>query len=301
MVHSAKEVLMVEPARFYSNPQTVDDNAFQLAPPGEGQGSMQVRASLEFAAYRKALEEAGVTVRLYRDYAQNDTPDSIFPNNWFSTHHNSTCVVYPMMAANRRRERRPDIVNDLKQRYSEFIDLTAYEREGKILEGTGSLVLDRINRIAYASLSQRTSPELLAIWAERMNYRPVQFRSFDRFDREIYHTNVMMSIGTGFSAICLDAIHDPAQRAAVIKSLESTGHEILPLTLEQVSHYCGNMIELQSLSGEELLVMSRRAWLNLGDRCKDVLSRHGRIVQSDLGTIEDYGGGSARCMVAELF
>ncbi len=289
---------MVEPAGFAANPETAADNAFQR--PIEGDlAAVRARAKAEFDAMVAALRDRGVEVEVATP-ADDSTPDALFPNNWFSTRADGTLVLYPMRPESRRAERRPDIVASLKGRYPHLVDLSNDESAGRFLEGTGSLVIDEPHRIAYACVSTRTDPALVETWAERFGYEIVMFRALDRSGREIYHTNVMMSVGTEWAAIASRAIESDADRGEALATIAETGHDTIDLSLDQMHEFCGNVLELETAEGEKIVVMSDRAFRAYQPEQIAILERHADIVHVDLTTIETHGGGSARCMLAEL-
>jgi len=296
-------VLMIRPKRFESNPLTAESNRFQSSQSVSPE-QLQSSAANEFEAIADALSAKGVTVIRFDDTAEPHTPDSIFPNNWVSFHGDGTVVLYPMEAVNRRTERRRDIIDSLSRDYgfqvSEIIDLSSHEKDGHYLEGTGSMVLDRVNRIAYACLSSRTHLDVLGEFAQRMNYEIIAFDAVDRNGTSIYHTNVLMNVGESLAVICADAIPRAEQRDAVLQRLAETRHEIVMLTYEQLDTFVGNMLELQTADGERLTVMSSRARASLTDEQVRKIEQHSTIVDTDIDTIEDSSGGSARCMLAEI-
>jgi hypothetical protein len=299
----ASAVLMIRPARFESNPLTAESNRFQVSQ--EASPEQQQRwAAAEFQALGRMLEENGVTVIRIDDTAEPHTPDSIFPNNWVSFHADGTVVLYPMEATNRRTERRQDIIDGLSRDHgfqvSEIIDFSSHEDEGHYLEGTGSMVLDRVNRVAYACLSSRTHLDVLGEFAQRMDYDIIAFDAEDEDGAAIYHTNVLMNVGESLAVICADTITRPEQREAVLQRLADTGHEIVMLTHEQLEAFAGNMLELRAASGERLIAMSTRARESLTQDQLDTIEKHGTIVDADIHTIEDSAGGSVRCMLAEI-
>jgi hypothetical protein len=300
----ASSVLMIRPVAFRGNPETASSNRFQRQPGSVDSASEQAAAVQEFDGLVGVLQAAGVDVIVVDDTPEHDTPDSIFPNNWVSFHADGRVVLYPMMAPNRRPERRKDILERLSSgdgfRITEIVDLSPHEGDERFLEGTGSLVLDRPNRIAYACGSPRTSLDLLAEFGQRLDYEVISFDATDRGGVPIYHTNVLMCIGEGFTVICDEAILDAEQRRAVVRKLSETGHEIVSIDRDQKLHFAGNMLELASRDGERLLVMSRRAADSLSDQQREVLSRHARLVSAPVNTIEDSAGGSVRCMIAEI-
>jgi hypothetical protein len=294
---------MIRPTRFQSNPQTAESNAFQTEPdlpPAE-----QQRAALqEFERLATALRDAGIEVIVFDDTSEPHTPDSVFPNNWVSFHADGTVVLYPMEAENRRGERRPDIVErldtELGFQVRELLDLSQHEKDGHFLEGTGSMVLDRVNRIAYACLSSRTHLDVLGDFAQRMDYDVVAFEAVDREGVPIYHTNVLMNVGEKLAAICDVAITREDQRAAVLERLQSTDHEIIRLDFDQLEAFAGNMLELRAADGVPVVAMSRRAWGSLSDEQREIFAANGRVVTASIDDIEDSAGGSVRCMLAEI-
>jgi hypothetical protein len=233
------------------------------------------------------------------------TPDAVFPNNWISFHENGTVVLYPMLAQNRRMERREECILTLEREYhfeiSRILDLSFYEQFDLFLEGTGSMVLDYVHRVAYANPSPRTEESVLDRFCQEMNYRKEIFSSVDENGMEIYHTNVVMCIGTGYTVFCLESVVDEAERINLLHSFESTGHEIIDISYPQLSCFAGNMIELRNQNGDPFLVMSENAYRSLGKDQEKRLSRRAEILFSPLDTIERYGGGSARCMIAGIF
>jgi hypothetical protein len=290
---------MIEPIGFRSNPETLADNAFQLPSGDESPQAIETAAREEFARLREALECRGVEVEWRAAGANRESPDAVFPNNWFSTHAGGRLVLYPMRAPSRRLERRAEIVEVLRGRYPHVLDLTAHEAEGRFLEGTGSLVIDDRAGIVYASESPRTDRGLVAEWAERMNLEPVVFRATDADGRPIYHTNVVMSVGGDWAVICIDAI-DPLDRSEVLATIAETGREAIDITRRQLEAFCGNVLELESGAGERLVVMSDRAYHAFAEEQRARLESGASIVHVDLKTIETHGGGGARCMLAEL-
>jgi hypothetical protein len=292
---------MIRPAHFAANPETAGSNFFQRdALPDAGQAE---RARRESDALALALTEAGIHVHQFGGLRDVPLPDEVFPNNWLSLHADGTAVLYPMLAANRRAERRPELLEALRAplgyRLERTVDLTAFERRGEYLEGTGSLVLDRERHIAYACLSPRTHAGPLAEFARALDYDVVPFHAADRAGRPIYHTNVLLSIGTRFAALCTRAIASPAERRSVIERLEGTDHEIIDLTFAQLAAFAGNMLELKGRNGA-VIALSSTALDSLGAAQRRRLDRYGRLVATDVGTIEPAGGGSVRCMLAEV-
>ena len=299
----ASRVLMIRPVRFESNPLTAVSNRFQGKSDAEP-AAQQEAALREFDALVDALREAGIDVIVVDDTPEPHTPDSIFPNNWISLHADGRVVLYPMEAKNRRTERRPDIIellnDELGLTVTEVVDLTQHEDAGHYLEGTGSMVLDRVNRIAYACLSSRTHFDPLGDFAQRLNYEVVAFDAVDREGVAIYHTNVLMNVGEKVAVICDAAIVRQEQRDAVLAQLRDTGHEVISLSHDQLDAFAGNMLELRNDQGERVVAMSQQAVESLNETQLGVMRANGRIVSVPINTIEDSAGGSVRCMLAEV-
>ncbi len=298
---STNTVVMIRPCRFHPNPETALDNAFQQEIAGpEAPDVVAEKGRLEFDRAVAVLIGAGVNVHVYDDIAAPVKPDAVFPNNWFSTHHDGRIALYPMFTPSRRAERRADLIEDLRARYrvSEVIDYSYFEKRGLYLEGTGSLLLDHVHRLAYVSLSRRADPEPLQKFCADFGYDPVTFESRGSDGRLIYHTNVMMCVGTGFALVGLKTIADPAQRAAVRARLEATGKTIIELDPHQIENFAGNALELHH-EDSQLLVLSARAMAHLREEQRSKIERFARLLPLDLPTIE-LAGGSARCMMAEV-
>jgi hypothetical protein len=299
----ASSVLMIRPIRFESNPMTAASNRFQ-GKSNADPDTQNADAQAEFDALAAALREAGVNVIIVDDTAEPHTPDSVFPNNWVSFHGDGRVVLYPMEAENRRTERRGDIVEQLDSKngfvVKEIIDLSAHEQAGHYLEGTGSMVLDRKNHVAYACLSSRTQLDPLGDFAQRMDYDVLTFDAVDRDGVPIYHSNVLMNVGEQVAVICADAIKRDEQRVAVLQRLTDTGHEIILLNYDQLDAFAGNMLELRSKDGNRLVAMSQQAYDALEEAQIERLRANGRIVTSDIRNIEASAGGSVRCMLAEI-
>jgi hypothetical protein len=297
---STNSVVMIRPGRFYPNPETAADNAFQRNADGDSV-ALTPLARKEFDVAVQTLRAAGVNVHLFEDAAEPEKPDAVFPNNWISTHHDGRIALFPMYSALRRRERRQDIIQELRNHYrvSEVIDYSAFEDEGCCLEGTGSLVFDHLNKIAYVSLSNRSNPKVIQRFADDFTYEPVTFTSIDSNGVPIYHTNVMMCIGTAFAMVGLEMIRNKVERQQVRARLEKTEKEIVELSADQIANFAGNAIELQNKRGEKLLVLSSRADRALTEEQRKTLSRHARLLPLELPTIE-LAGGSARCMMATI-
>ncbi|MFN2384080.1 MAG: arginine deiminase-related protein [Gemmatimonadota bacterium] len=292
---------MLEPRGFGANPETAADNLFQRPAPADS-APLAALAASEFQRLRAALEAAGVEVVVPAApvAAEPAPPDAVFPNNWFSTHPGGRLVLYPMKAVSRRAERRPDVVAWLRERYPLVDDLTPFEAEGRFLEGTGSLVIDERACTVYAATSARTDPGLVAEWGRRLGFTPVVFSARDRAGREIYHTNVPLSVGTAFAVVCTAATSDPVERAQLLTALAAPGRELIDISYDQLEAFCGNILELQGTDGP-VVAMSTRAWNAFSSAQRAALAGHAEVVHADLETIETYGGGSARCMLAELF
>ena len=294
---------MIRPVRFESNPLTAQSNVFQGRHEGTPEEQQQ-QALEEFEGLRQALSDAGIEVVAIDDTPEPHTPDAIFPNNWVSFHADGSVVLYPMEAENRRTERRPDVVDALATRYGfqvrDVIDLSRHEDSGHYLEGTGSMVLDRANRIAYACLSSRTHLDALGDFAQRMGYEIVAFDAVDRDGAPIYHTNVVMNIGEELAVVCDGAIPREDQRKAVLQSLERTGHEVVTLSYDQLDAFAGNMLELRSADGERVIVMSEQARRSLDESQLARIEANARIVSAPIDNIERSAGGSVRCMLAEI-
>jgi hypothetical protein len=300
MSQSTSHILMIRPINFGFNEETAASNAFQN--PNAEKNGVQEKALNEFDGMVAALCDNGVDVTVIDDTPQPYTPDSIFPNNWVSFHADGGVFLYPMQAENRRLERREDIITDLEDKFkvAHVIDLSRFEHEHRFLEGTGSMVLDRDNKIAYACLSPRTDKDVLNFFCENAGYQPVSFEAVDEKGKAIYHTNVIMCIGSGFAVICLDSIPNPHERITVADSLKSSGKEIIKISFEQVNQFAGNMLEVKNKAGETLIVMSKNAYNALDEEQRPALQKYGKLVYADINTIETNGGGSARCMMAEV-
>jgi hypothetical protein len=300
---TTSRVLMIRPAAFGTNPETLGTNAFQGVPLGSP-AEIHARARAEFDAFVSRLRVVGVEVFLFEDTVDPRTPDAIFPNNWFSTHSDGTVVLYPMQPASRRSERRPDLFDSLAEDHgfqiSRYVDFTDAEAEGLFLEGTGSLVLDHLGRIAYAALSARTRAPLLERFGGALGYQVQPFRASDR-GMPVYHTNVVLSIGRAFAVIAEELIDDAEERALVHRRLEDGAREVIAITREQCRAFAGNLLELKSTTGDPVIVISGSAWASLDRDAKARIERYGTMLVCDVPTIEQAGGGSVRCMIAEIF
>ncbi|THH41519.1 citrulline utilization hydrolase CtlX [Neolewinella litorea] len=303
-MQTTNHLLLVRPANFARASETVADNSFQQVVSNESFTAIGRRAVEEFDHFTDLLRRAGVTVHVIEDTPAPVKPDAVFPNNWFSTHEDGTLITYPTFWPQRRMERRDDIIDYLSDNFvvDRKLDLSVWEDQELYLESTGCLLLDRKARIAYACLSQRCSLEAVHQWCELMDYQPITFHGYDLRGEVIYHTNVMMAIGTYDVLVCLDAVRDPAEKSKLTESIVLSGKRIVGLSLEQVDQFAGNALEAQTPQGP-VWIMSSAAFHSLSDEQRDALLEPTgmRIVHADLSTIEHYGGGSARCMLAEVF
>lgn len=299
MQHSS-HILMIKPVRFDFNSQTAVNNSFQISSPD---AEKQSRALAEFIQFIAVLEKKGIDVTVVEDTAEPHTPDSVFPNNWISFHADGRIVLYPMFAENRRLERKQHVLEAIQQKFMirQTIDLTHFEKEGLFLEGTGSMVLDREHRIAYACLSPRTMEKPLAAFCAEMGYRSVSFTAVDANKEPIYHTNVMMCVADEYVIICLDCLPNETEKQTLINSFRETGKEIIQISYDQVNHFAGNMLQVHNQGGEKWLVMSSQAYHSLTAGQITLIEKYNPILHSDIKTIETNGGGSARCMMAEIF
>lgn len=299
-MQTTSKLIMVRPSHFAYNEQTAENNFFQQK---TDQTSVAEDAVREFDTFAKLLIANDVDVTVVQDTPEPHTPDSIFPNNLFTSHFTGELVLYPMFAENRRQERKPHLLKYLKRElnHKKVIDLTHWEEKGEFLEGTGSMVLDRRKRIAYCCKSPRTSEKVLAEFCSRMNYQPVVFDAVDKNDNPIYHTNVMMEIGMQVAVICLEAIKNEDEKKRVKSYLTSAGKVLVDISLDQVESFTGNMIEVKSRNGTPLIIMSSSARNSLTFEQENIISTYNKIISTKLNTIETNGGGSARCMLAEIF
>jgi hypothetical protein len=299
-MQTTSHLLMIKPVAFDFNAETAVNNAFQQQ--GSNKNAQQ-KAEQEFDGFVQKLTAAGVDVTVVKDTPLPHTPDSIFPNNWISFHQDGTIVLYPMYAVNRRAERKQHVIDTISAKFklNNTIDLSAHENNNFFLEGTGSMVLDREKKIAYACLSPRTDKKVLEEWCRQMNYAPCAFYSVDETGGEIYHTNVMMCVADEYVVICLDSIRDAGERKMVTGAITKSGKQIIEITYPQMNRFAGNMLQVQNAKGEKLLVMSSQAYESLTAEQIKKLGSFNSILHSDLTTIETNGGGSARCMMAEVF
>lgn len=321
---TTSSILMIRPSNFFFNKQTASTNAFQKSNTDLSSNEIQQRASAEFGNFVLQLRNAKINVIVFDDTLIYPTPDSIFPNNWVSFHEDGKVVLYPMFAENRRMERRQDIIHALEINHnfkiSEIIDLSYFEREKKYLEGTGSMVLDRKDKIAYACISSRTDEHVLKVFCEKLGYQPITFHTFHEnknlphLDGDlvsnnlpVYHTNVVMTLGKEFVIICSKCItpnpasREKGEKEKVISSLKNSGKEIIEISIEQMNHFAGNMLQIKNRDGKNLLVLSAQAKSSLTANQLEKIKNHTEIIVVDIPVIEQIGGGSVRCMMAEIF
>ena len=307
MKQTTNSIVMIRPVAFRMNEQTAVNNYYQKVLDGLLPATVNAKAQQEFDTFVEKLRAVGVDVTVVDDTLNPDTPDSIFPNNWISFHENGDVAMYPMFAENRREERREEILDLLEDKgfvINNIVDYTSAEEDGFFLEGTGSLLLDRTNSKAYCALSPRADEELFIEFCEDFDYAPVIFEAFQTVDGErklIYHTNVMMCLGETFAVICADCIDDKKERKMVLDNLKENNKEVILITEAQVNNFAGNMLEVRGSNDKRYLVMSAAAHQCLTPKQIEQLEKHAEILSSSLDTIEACGGGSARCMMAEIF
>jgi hypothetical protein len=298
-MQNTSHLLMIRPSQFGYNAETAVNNSFQVR---EDQAGVSGKALREFDELVSRLRAHAIDVMVVDDSPEPYTPDAIFPNNWISFHENGTLCLYPMYAQNRRQERKAAVLESVfrKRPANKKIDLTHYENNNRFLEGTGSMVLDRENRIAYAGISPRTDPVVLDDFCRQLHYSACLFHAFDDRGNLIYHTNVMMCVADSYVVICLDSIRDRVENNMVSRTITDTGKEIIPITLNQMNHFAGNMLQVENTKKEKFLLMSSAAYHSLTNEQVGKLSSLNPIIHSPLQTIETNGGGSARCMIAEM-
>ncbi|MBK9489579.1 MAG: amidinotransferase [Haliscomenobacter sp.] len=303
ILQTTDTVLMVRPAHFGFNEETAANNAFQVNDQSLSAIEIQEKAKAEFDAFVAKLRSVGVNVIVVEDTSDPLTPDAVFPNNWVTFHQDGLIITYPMFAHKRRLERREDVLNDLGQHYAitNHVRMEGHEAQEKYLEGTGSMILDRPNRLVYACLSPRTDPELLEEFSRITGYTPVLFHAVDGQGQDIYHTNVMMALGETFVVIVMDSIRDAEDKSDLLAYFDAAGKEVIDLSLEQMMSFAGNMLQVRNSSGQTFLVMSTQAYQSLTPAQIAQIEKHTQILHSPIDTIETYGGGSARCMMAEVF
>ncbi len=301
-MQTSKNILLIRPSSFAFNSETAASNAFQIEL-NESEEEIKQKKLQEFDAFVTTLKSKDINVFVFDDTTYPEKPDAIFPNNWVTFHSDGEVILYPMFAPNRRHERRLDIIDCLKKNFevTKILDLSKYENENKYLEGTGSIIFDHINKIAYACLSPRTDKELFVEVCDYLNYKPIYFYAHDKSGKEIYHTNVMMCIGELFSIICLDTITDKGERELVFKSLTETGHQVIDITFEQMNSFAGNMLAILTNNNKSILALSQSSFDSLTAIQKNEIEKYSELVPLSIKTIETIGGGSARCMIAEVF
>ena len=298
-------ILMIRPVAFQCNTETALNNYFQHASE-DTDTHIQAKAVAEFDHMVEVLQTQGINVLVIEDTVRPKTPDSIFPNNWVSFHQDGQVMLYPMYAKNRREERREDILDFLKKDFkiTQVDTLAPWEQQGYCLEGTGSLILDRQNQLAYASLSERTTRRVIADFEERTGYRTIAFHAHQTVGKErlpIYHTNVMMAVGEAFAVVCLDTIDNQNERKMVVDELAKNNKEIIAISEAQMHQFAGNMLQVRNRAGNRFVAMSEAAFLSLSQEQREKLGNHGALLHSPIPTIEMLGGGSVRCMMAEVF
>lgn len=303
MTQTTNRIIMVRPANFGYNTETADSNGFQNKELGLSSQKIIEDAITEFDEFVDLLQAQGIIVQVLEDTKHPIKPDAVFPNNWFTTHQDGSIVTYPMYAENRRLERRQDLIDILGSNIPKIkrYGFEYFEEESKFLEGTGSMILDRTNKIVYACLSPRTNIEILDKFSILKSYQVVFFTAVDRKGSEIYHTNVLMTLGEEFVVICLESIKDPDEKKALLEHFKRTDKEVIEIDYDQMDDFAGNMIQLKNGSEYRFIIMSASAFQSLNSNQIEALENHGTIISPDLQTIEKIGGGSARCMIAENF
>lgn len=296
----ARKILMVRPALFAYNEETATNNYFQSK---TAHSNLNERALQEFDDFVNILRSNKIDVIVVQDSIDPHTPDSIFPNNWFSTHSSGELILYPMFAENRRDERKKKVLNTLEEHFNahKVIDLTEWENKNRFLEGTGSLILDHKNRIVYACRSERTDDIVFEDFYTKMNFEPQLFNAYDENEKIIYHTNIMLSIGEKHAIICAESIFDQNRRAQVINSLKVSKKEIIEISFEQMRSFCANILEVLNVDNEPCLIMSETAKKSYTYEQRKKLEKYCKLISTPLNIIEETGGGSARCMIAEIF
>ncbi|GAB4127594.1 MAG: arginine deiminase-related protein [Raineya sp.] len=301
-MHTTSHLLMVRPAAFGFNPETAETNVFQKQP-ADFSEEIHQKALAEFDYMVEILKKEDLNIIVVEDTPEPYKPDAVFPNNWLSTHAEGTVVLYPLQAPNRRAERRQDIIDTLKTKFKihNILNISHYENRNRFLEGTGSMVLEHDHKVAFASLSSRTHSEVLDRFCSLMGYQNICFQAVDEFGQAIYHTNVMMTMGDKFVITCIDAVPDEIDQEDLLTAFRKMQKEVIKISYEQMKNFLGNAIEVSNNKGEKLLILSQRAYDSLEETQKKRLESYVRLVPCPLKTIETYGGGSARCMIAEIF
>ncbi len=300
---ATNRILMVRPSHFAYNPETAKNNAFQNKSAAEKLKAPNAVARVEFDRFVHKLRNAGIIVDIWEDRASSVKPDAIFPNNWISFHQDESIGLYPMNAVSRRRERDPQLIKWLRNRFEidKVVDFTTFEKKDVFLEGTGSLILDRVNKVAYACLSPRTDALLMERFCQQFGYKKKLFRAVDDAGQEIYHTNVMMAMGDKFVVICKESVQDEKEWKMLENQFKKDKKEIIDISFKQMNHFAGNMLLLKNNENKNILVMSTRAFKSLGALQLKKIKKHAEILHSEINTIENLGGGSVRCMMAEVF
>lgn len=307
MQQTTNTILMVRPASFRMNEQTAVNNYYQQELANMLPATINAKAQQEFDAFVVKLKAVGVDVIVVEDTKETDTPDALFPNNWISFHENGDVAIYPMFAENRRLEKREDVLTILEEqgfKINSIVDYSEAEEQGVFLEGTGSMILDRVNRKAYCALSPRADEELFIEFCEDFEYTPIIFTANQTVNGEvaaIYHTNVMMCVAETFAIVCLASIDDKKEKKSVVKHLKTSGKQVIAITEEQVVQFAGNMLQVKGANDEQFLIMSSSAYNSLTANQLQEINKHTSIIHSSLEVIETCGGGSARCMMAEVF
>jgi hypothetical protein len=298
-MQTTSKVLMIRPLHFVYNAETAVNNSFQVK--GD-QENLTVKAVQEFDKFVNALQNQGIDVTVVEDSPDPHTPDAIFPNNWISFHPSGIYCLYPMFAPNRRKERKSEVISIIQKKfhYDHLVDFTDYESENLFLEGTGSMVLDREKQLAYACLSPRTNEVVLKDFCNKLNYQAVMFHAVDESGQAVYHTNVMMCVADRYVVICLDSITDSSEKKYVEETILRSGKELIRINSSQMNQFAGNMLQLENERKEKILVMSSAAWNALLPAQMEKLTKYNSILHSSLREIETNGGGSARCMIAEI-
>ncbi len=294
------EILMVRPFQFYFNQQTAANNFFQSNINIENSNELAIA---EFDAMVEQLRTHKIKVQVVQDTKDPSTPDSIFPNNWFSTHAGGTLCLYPMYAENRRAERKLSVIDFLQKNYKieNLLDLTDLEKEGKFIEGTGSMVLDHQNKISYGCLSERLDKEAFTYWCNKMQFKPISFKALDHKAQSIYHTNVMMCMGNQFVVICLESIPDEQEKQILLESFLQTNKEVITINQDQLNHFAGNMLQVFDVDEKPHLILSNQAYKTLNVAQLKSLEKYNPLLPISIPTIEAIGGGSTRCMMAEIY
>lgn len=299
-MQTTAHILMIRPLHFDFNEETAVNNRFQSR---SGDASVPEKAMAEFDNFVQVLTNHGIDVTVVQDTPVPYTPDSIFPNNWISFHSDGSICLYPMFAENRRNERKANVLKRLSEKFelSSTIDFTEQEERGRFLEGTGSMVLDRDNKLAYACLSERTDENVLQQFCDEMGYEPIAFTAVDAEGLPIYHTNVMMCVADRYVVICLDALPEETEKDWVVNQILATGKKIIRISMNQMNHFAGNMLQVKNKDGQKFIVMSTQAFNSLSEEQITLIRTFNEIIHADIKTIETNGGGSVRCMMAEVF